>query len=147
MHSSQVPDSTLSAAIVEQIQDAVIFTDCEGVIRLWNRGAQAVFGFAGDEVLGRSLDVIIPERWRPAHWQAFRRAIANGRTQGGSQVRTTRSIHKDGRKLYVDLSFGLVIDAMGTVVGAVSVARDCSARYRSEQALRDRPAGPGGRAA
>ena len=125
-------------AFVEQIPDAVIFADREGLIRVWNRGAEAVFGFAADEVLGRSLDVIIPERLRPAHWQGFHRAIDNGRTRYGNQVRTTRSIHKDGRKLYVDLSFGLVTDAAGTVAGAVAVGRDCSERYLSEKTLRDR---------
>ena len=72
------------------------------------------------------------------HWQGFRRAIDNGRTRYGNQVRTTRSMHKDGRKLYVDLSFGLVTDAAGTVVGAVAVGRDCSERYLSEKTLRDR---------
>lgn len=138
MNSSHPVEPVLFEAIVEQIPDAVVFADRDGVIRLWNRGAEAVFGFAANEVLGQSLDVIIPERLRPAHWQGFQRAIDNGRTRYGNQVRTTRSIHKDGRKLYVDLSFGLVTDAAGTVVGAVAVGRDCSERYLSEKALRDR---------
>ncbi len=137
MHNQHF-EPALFEALVDQIPDAVIFADCEGLIRAWNRGAEAVFGFAADEVLGQSLDVIIPERFRPAHWQAFHRAIDNGRTRYGNQVRTTRSIHKDGRKLYVDLSFGLVIDAVGTVAGAVAVGRDCSERYLAEKTLRDR---------
>jgi hypothetical protein len=53
-------------------------------------------------------------------------------------VRTTRSIHKLGSKLYVDLSFGLVKNRAGSVIGSVAVGRDCSARYLSEKALRDR---------
>ena len=131
-------DPHLLEAIALQIPDAVIFADRDGVIRVWNQGAETVFGFAANEVVGQSLDVIIPERLRPAHWAAFRRAIADGRTRYGNQVRTTRSIHKDGRKLYVDLSFGLVIDTAGAVAGAVAVGRDCSERYLSEKALRDR---------
>jgi PAS domain S-box-containing protein len=125
-------------AIVEQAPDAVIFADREGTIRLWNRGAEAVFGFPAEEALGRSLDLIIPERLRQAHWTGMRRAIDAGRARGGNRVRTTRSLHKDGRRLYVDLSFGLIVDAAGAVVGAVAVGRDCTERYLADKAMRDR---------
>jgi hypothetical protein len=54
--------------------------------------------------------VIVPERFRRAHWEGFHRAIDTGLTKYGNQVLTTRSMRKDGGKLYVDLSFGLVID-------------------------------------
>jgi PAS domain S-box-containing protein len=131
-------DLTLYKHIVEQLTDAIIFADRNGVILLWNRGAEEVFGFPAAEVIGSSLDVIIPERFRKAHWDAFNRAIASGQTSGGNQVRTTRSIHKLGHKLYVDLSFGLVTDAAGAVVGSVAMARDCSARHEADKALRNR---------
>jgi PAS domain S-box-containing protein len=138
MHSIPPFEATLFEAIVEQIPDAVVFADRDGVIRIWNRGAEAVFGFAASEVVGHSLDLIIPERLRAAHWQGFRRAIDSGQTRHANQVRTTRSLHKDGRKLYVDLSFGVITDAAGSVAGAVAVGRDCSERYLSQKALRDR---------
>ena len=57
----------LALAIVEQVADAIIFADRQGVIRLWNPAAEAVFGFSADEMIGQSLDLIIPERLRPAH--------------------------------------------------------------------------------
>lgn len=136
MHPNHLMGHALFEAIVERIPDAVIFADRDGVIRVWNPGAEAVFGFATSEILGRSLDVIIPERLRAGHWAGFRRAIDTGKTRYGNQVRTTRSIHKDGRKLYVDLSFGIVADAKGAVVGAVAVGRDCCERYESERAIR-----------
>jgi PAS domain S-box-containing protein len=138
MHSSQPFEPALFEAIVEQIPDAVVFADRDGVIRIWNRGAEAVFGFSANEVLGQSLDVIVPERLRAAHWVAFRRAVDGGRTRLANQVRTTRSLHKDGRKLYVDLSFAVITGAAGEAAGAVAVGRDCSERYLSDKALRDR---------
>ena len=58
-------------AIVEQTPDAIIFADCDGMILVWNRGAETVFGFSGAEVIGSSLDVIIPERFRRTHWEGF----------------------------------------------------------------------------
>ena len=128
----------LFEAIVEQTPDAIVFADCDGVIRVWNHGAEAVFGFSAAEVIGSSLDVIIPERFRHAHWAGFRQAIESGHTKLGDHVRTTRAIHKLGHKLYVDLSFGLITGAAGSVIGAVAVGRDCSERYLAEKALRDR---------
>ena len=53
-------------------------------------------------------------------------------------MRTTRSIHKLGHTLYVDLSFGLVKSSAGSVIGSVAVGRDCSARYLAEKALREK---------
>ena len=125
--------SELCNAIVAQTPDAIVFADRDGVIRLWNLGAEALFGFPAAEVIGRSLDVIVPERFRQAHWD-----VASGRTRPGDSVRTTRADHKSGRKLYVDLSFGLVKDGSGSVIGSVAVGRDCSARYLAEKALRER---------
>ena len=130
----------LFEAIVEQAPDAIIFADRGGAIRVWNRGAEAVFGYAAAEVLGKSLDVIIPERLRGAHWEGFRRAIDTGQTKYGNRVLTTRSVHKNGRKLYVDLSFGLLKDEAGAVIGAMAVGRDGTARYLSDGALRVRVA-------
>ncbi len=130
----------LYQGVVEQLPDAVIVSDRHGVIRVWNRAAEALFGFAAAEAIGQSLDIIIPERFRAAHWNGFNQAAANGRTKLGSQVRTTRSMHKQGNKLYVDLSFGLVTDAAGSVVGAMAVARDCTARFEADKALRKRVA-------
>jgi PAS domain S-box-containing protein len=128
----------LFQAIVEQAADAVIFADCEGAIRLWNHGAETVFGYSASEVLGTSLDVIIPERFRHSHWHGFENAIEKGQTKYKNKVLTTESIHKDGRKLYVDLSYGLVKADNGAVVGALAMGRNCTDRRLLEATLRAR---------
>jgi PAS domain S-box-containing protein len=128
----------LAEAIVAQTPDAIVFADREGVIRLWNRGAEVLFGFAASEVVGASLDIIIPERFRAAHWSGFRRAVAAGQVRHGARVRTTRALHRFGHKLYVELSFALVHDASGAVIGSVAVGRDCSDRFLAEKAMRER---------
>jgi PAS domain S-box-containing protein len=124
--------------IVEACSEAVIFADREGLVRLWNRGAELIFGYAPAEILGQSLDIIIPERLRRAHWDAFNRSVETGHTKHTDRVLTTRSIHKNGSKLYVDLSFGLVKDDNGVVLGAFAVGRDCTARYLAEGAMKTR---------
>jgi PAS domain S-box-containing protein len=124
--------------IVEATSDAVIFADRDGRIRLWNRGAELLFGYPTTEALGQSLDLIIPERLRGAHWEAFDRSLQSGQTKYTDRVLTTRSIHKNGSKLYVDLSFGLVKDANGVPVGAFAIGRDCTERYLADLALKAR---------
>jgi PAS domain S-box-containing protein len=128
----------LFQALVEHLADAVIFADRPGSIQVWNAGAEAVFGYTAHEVLGQRLDVLIPERLRSAHWAGFHAAVETGKMQHGRESMTTRSIHKDGRDLYVDLSFALVKDKTDHVLGAVAVARDITNRYRVEKESRKR---------
>lgn len=128
----------LFQAIVEQTSDAIIFADCNGMIQLWNPGATALFGHPASAVLGSSLDVIIPEHLRQAHWAGFHKAIASRQTKFGNQILTTRSMHRDGGKLYVDMSFNLIQDPAQTIVGVLAIARNCTARQHAERALRTR---------
>lgn len=135
---SATEQTNLPAALVEHLADAVIFADRDGLIQLWNPGAQAVFGYSSDEVLGRRLDVIVPERLRAGHWAAFDAAIETGKMKHGRESMTTRSMHKDGSDLYLDLSFALVKGTNGRVLGAVAVARDITKRFRAEKESRRR---------
>jgi PAS domain S-box-containing protein len=64
----------LYRAIAEAASDAVIYAGRDGVIVLWNRGAELLFGYPAAEAVGQSLDLIIPERLRSGHWQGFHRA-------------------------------------------------------------------------
>jgi PAS domain S-box-containing protein len=121
-------------AIVEQMPEAVIFADRGGLIRIWNRGAEAVFGFSAAEVLGRRLDVIIPAALRERHWRAYDQAMATGVLTLGDRVLTTRSLRKDGAVIYVDLSFAVVRGGDGGVEGALGVGRDATERYLAGKA-------------
>jgi PAS domain S-box-containing protein len=123
----------LCEAVVEQAPDGIIYADAGGIIRLWNHGAESIFGYTAAEVLGANLDVIIPERLRAAHWAGFDKALASGVTKYAGRVLTTRSVHKDGRRLYVDLSFALLKNADGTIAGAIAIARDGTERYMAEK--------------
>ena len=131
-------DRALSDVLVAEAPDAMIFADSDGVIRVWNSSAEAVFGYTAAEVIGGSLDVIIPERLRSAHWQGFHAAVTTGIAKYLGKVLTTRAVHKNGSKLYVDLSFDLIRDQGGNVIGSLAIARDCTNRYLSDKALRAR---------
>jgi PAS domain S-box-containing protein len=136
--SGTAPSPDLVQAIVGQAPDAIVFADRDGRIRLWNRGAERLFGYAAAEALGENLDLIIPEPLRQAHWAGYDHAIATGRTRHDGRATVTRSMHKDGRKLYVDISFAVIVDAGGTAVGALAIGRDATARHEAERATRAR---------
>jgi len=126
----------LHRAIIEQTQDAVIFADREGVILLWNRGAEIIFGWGAQEAIGHELSLIIPEKFRHAHDEGYRRAVQTGQIRHDGRVMTTRAQHKWGCRLYVDLSFGLLKDDNGVVTGVFAIGRDVTARHLEEVARR-----------
>jgi PAS domain S-box-containing protein len=128
--------AALAVAVLDQAADAVIFADVGGVIRIWNAAAARIFGVSAEEAIGKSLDLIIPEHLRQAHWNGFHRAMQSGATRLGGRPTMTRGLHGSGRRLYVEMSFAVVRTPSGTVAGSVSVARDATARYEDEKARR-----------
>ena len=125
--------ANLAERILDQAADAVIFADRSGTIRRWNGAAEALFRFAAGEALGQSLDLIVPERLRAAHWRGFHAAMANGALKLQGRPTLTRGLHKSGRKLYVEMTYALV-SAAGRPEGAVAVARDVTERVDRERA-------------
>ena len=119
-------DAEFLRAVVEQAPDALIFADREGVIRLWNARAEAMFGYGAGEAIGRSLDLIIPQHLRAAHWRGYHEAVRSGRMRLAGKPIVTRATHRDGSKLYVELAFGLVRDRQQLVLGALATARMAS---------------------
>lgn len=124
----------LFAALVTQAPDAMIYADREGTIRVWNQRAETLFGHAAADAIGQNLDIIIPERLRAAHWQGFDAAVASGQTRHGGEALTTRSLHKNGDKLYVSMSFSLIRNAAGEVIGSLAVGRDVTAQQLAARA-------------
>lgn len=136
MKSMQHTD--LYGLIVEQMADAMIYSDKHGVICGWNAAAELLFGYAKEEAIGQSLDLIIPERLREAHWMGFNRAMASGTTRLAGHATITRSLTRDKGTIYVEMSFAVVDDGSGNAIGSVAVARDATQRRQSERELRER---------
>src|ERR1700722_14965582 len=77
--------------------DAIIAADGEGIIRLWNPGAERIFGYSSDRAIGQSLDVIIPERLRMRHWDDYRQVMETGKSRYGyADVPSAPGVSKDG---------------------------------------------------
>jgi PAS domain S-box-containing protein len=124
--------------LLEQLPDALVFADAEGVIRRWNPGAERIFGHAAADAIGQRLDLIVPERFRDAHWEAFGRAIGEAATKYVGQSLPTRALRADGEQFYVELSFAIVTDEDGAALGALATARDITERFQEERDRRRR---------
>jgi len=139
--SAPQTDSPLAERVLACMMEAVIHADRQGLIALWNPAAETMFGFSAAEAIGQSLDIIIPERLREAHWRGFNAAIASGRTRLNGRPTVTRALHKSGATLYVEMSFAMVCATSGEVIGSVAVARDATERVQREKAARSAGAG------
>lgn len=124
--------------LLDQAPDAVIFADLEGKIVEWNAAAEAIFGHTAAEAIGQSLDLIVPERFREAHWTVYDRALEAGDTKYRGKALPTRSMRKDGSDIYVELSFAIIKTADGSVIGALAHARDITERWAQEREQRRR---------
>jgi PAS domain S-box-containing protein len=124
--------------IVESMPEAVVYSDREGIIRLWNRGAEAIFGYSQEDALGHTLDLIIPERWRARHWEGYRTVMLTGVTRYGQELLAVPASRSDGTRISIEFSIILPTDRDGKVLGAVAIVRDVTTRWKQEQALRKR---------
>jgi len=124
--------------IVDAMPEAVVYSDREGIIRLWNRGAETIFGYRREDALGQTLDLIIPERWRARHWEGYRTVMRTGVTRYGREVLAVPASRSDGRQISIEFSIILPRDPDGQVLGAVAIVRDVTTRWEQEQALRKR---------
>ena len=124
--------------IVEEMPEAVIFADQQGVVRLWNRAAETMFGYSADEALGQNLDLIVPERFRARHWEGYRHVMATGVTSYGQRLLAVPAMRKDGQRISIEFSIALLKDERGEVTGGAAVVRDVTARWQAERELRRR---------
>ena len=130
----------LAERILDQVADAVIFADHSGTIARWNRASCTLFGHSAEEAIGKSIDLIIPEHLRAAHWAGFDAAMTRGVMKLQGRPTVTRAVHKDGRRLYIEMTFAIVRGALDSeILGSVAMARDVTERVEKERAARRSP--------
>ena len=120
------------AAIVESSHDALFSEDLEGIVISWNRGAEQIFGYRADEIIGTSILRLIPEA-RQAGERALQREIIAG--EHGGTFETIRGA-KDGRDFHASITVSPMKDASGKIIGRSRVARDITERKAEEAVLR-----------
>ncbi len=125
-------ESARLASIVELSADAIVAKDRDGVITDWNMGAEVLYGYQSDEVIGQHINVLIPPELREREHEVRASVVAGRR---GAHYRTQR-LHKSGQLIAVDVAVSPVADASGTVVGAASASRSIEAQLRAEAMFR-----------
>jgi PAS domain S-box-containing protein len=128
----------LSEAILATPSDAIVAADRDGVVRYWNPGAHRLFGYSSDEAIGKTLDLIVPERLRERHWDGYRRVMATGKSRYGvADVLSVPALRKDGTTISVEFTVTL-LQSEGRVIGIAAVMRDVSQRFEEMRALKRR---------
>jgi PAS domain S-box-containing protein len=127
-------------ALVAAVGDAVMVCDAEGAITLWNPACERMFGHTEADVLGRSMDVIIPERLRGRHWEGYHKTMATGITKYGTDVLRVPAVDKLGRSMSIAFTVAMLYSPDGKVSAIASVIRDETSRFNDERALKKRVA-------
>ena len=124
---------SLLSSIVESSDDAIIGKDKDGAIVSWNSGAAALFGYAGEEVIGRPVTLLEPPERRGEMAQALQKVAQ------GEPVRrfVTERLHKDGHRITVSVTISPIYDTEGRIKGASAIARDVTDLIDSQKALRE----------
>lgn len=121
------------SAIVESADDAIISKSLEGIIASWNEGAQRIFGYTADEVIGQPVTILIP----PDHLDEEPAILSSIRAGRRVEHYETVRQRKDGSMVDISLTVSPIRDAKNRIIGASKIARDISGRKRAEAALRE----------
>jgi PAS domain S-box-containing protein len=124
------------ASVVEFSDDAIVSKSLDGVIQSWNKGAERLFGYSAEEVIGKSITILIPPQ------RLAEEDTILGRIRGGHRIDHYETVRrrKDGKLLDVSLTVSPVRDAEGNVIGASKIARDITERKQEQELLLRRQA-------
>jgi PAS domain S-box-containing protein len=122
-------DSRRLAAMVESSEDAIIAKDLNGIITSWNKGAEQLFGYSAEEVVGQPVSILIPSDRQDEEPTILARLRRGERIDHYETVRQ----RKDGSLIDISLTVSPIIDTDGTIIGASKIARDISERKRAAE--------------
>ena len=127
----------LGRVVLESAPDAIILSDRAGVIRFWNTGAERLFGFSAAEVLGRPLDIIVPEPQRARHWSGFRKVMDSGESRyGEGDILAVPGLRKDGTRVSLEFTIVPIHAEDGRMEGMISIMRDVTRRFEEMRTLK-----------
>jgi PAS domain S-box-containing protein len=130
-HKSEITANRL-AALVASSDDAIIGKDLNLIVTSWNSGAERIFGYTAEEMIGTSIMRLIPPDRLEEETEILSRIRRGQRSDHFETVR----LAKDGRRLNLSMTISPIMDASGHVIGASKVARDISERKKAEEALK-----------
>ncbi|QWD97999.1 PAS domain S-box protein [Polynucleobacter sp. MG-5-Ahmo-C2] len=124
--------------LVECVGDAIVVADANEKIVLWNPAATRIFGYSEAEALGKTLDLIVPERQRQTHKEGYSKSMETGTTRYGTSLLKVPAKHQDGSTLSIAFTVGMLFDGSQKANGVVAIIRDETQRFAEERALKKR---------
>jgi PAS domain S-box-containing protein len=124
--------SAALASIVESSDDAILSKDLDGIILSWNKGAERLYGYTPEEIIGRPVSILMP----PEQADDFPKIMDRLRRGEKIDHYETERMRKNGERLHISLTVSPIADASGRVIGASAIARDITERKLAEAALR-----------
>lgn len=122
------------ASLTTASSDAIMSVDNGGCIQSWNQGAVNIFGWTAEDILGQSMDVLVPPD-RQARGEPTN-ILADVAKRGAVSHYETEWVRQDGRRIVVDVTSNLLTDAAGEMIGSATIIRDITARKRAEEQVR-----------
>ena len=120
-------------SVAETASDAIISLDSEGKIVFWNQAAEAIFGYSAGEVMGKSLAVIMPQRFQDIHEKAMKRVVSTGERRLAGKTVEVIALRKDGSEF--PMEFTVAGWKSGEQIYSTAIARDITERREMEQQL------------
>jgi PAS domain S-box-containing protein len=130
-HQGAEQASRQLASIVESSEDAIISKDLDGVIATWNKGAQRLFGYFAEEIIGKPVTILIPEDRQDEETGILERIRRGERVDHFETIRR----RKDGSLVNISLTVSPVTDEFGRIIGASKIARDITDQKRREEQI------------
>jgi PAS domain S-box-containing protein len=129
----------IAESLLRTRSEAIVAADRDGVICFWNPGAERIFGHAAAAAIGRSLDLIIPERLRNRHWHGYRDTIATGKSRyGEGDVLSVPATHKNGATISIEFTILPLRESSGAIIAIVAIMRDVTKRFEEIRRLKQR---------
>lgn len=123
--------------LVQNISDAIVVSDANGIIQFWNTGATRIFGFSPEEAIGQSLDIIIPTNLRKRHWDGYSETMKTGKTKyGAGDLLSVPAIRKDGQRISTQFSILGLPDSSGKLTAVAAIMRDVTDDFEEKKNLK-----------
>jgi len=125
-------------SLVSHMGEAVIISDRNENILFWNASAERIFGYKAEEVLGKTLSIITPERFRERHSKGYFHTMETGKTKYGNTLLRVPALHKDGRSISIAFSVCMIFDDEQHPMAIAAIIRDDTERFQEERKLKEK---------
>lgn len=132
-----VNENMILKQLYDNTSDGILFCDKEGIIRMWNKGCEKIFGFTTIEAEGSNLDIIIPEKYRKRHWNGFFESVETAKTKYAEKLLSVPALTKSGNIISIAFSIVMVKDT-NTIIGFGAIVRDVTQEFNEKRELKEK---------